>query len=56
MYCNTKQLPELPLSGSNQKPRGARGLSDHFPLRFDPKLDHGTCEISCIPFACVACT
>ena len=32
------------------------GLSKHYYLRFDPKVGHGICAISCIPCACVGCT
>ena len=56
MYCNTNQFPELIFSGPNSKPHGARGLSKHYHLRFDPKLGMGVCEIRRIPCACVACT
>ena len=31
-------------------------MSKHYPLRFDPKLGNGVCEICRIPCACVACT
>ena len=56
MYCNTNQFPESSFSGPNYKPHGARGLSKHYRLRFDPKLVMGVCEICHIPCACVACT
>ena len=56
MYCNTNQFPALPFYGSHSKPNGARGLGNHYHLRFDPKLGMGVCAISCIPCACVACT
>ena len=56
MYCNTNQFPELPFCGPNSKPRGARGLSNYYHLRFDPKLGNGICAILRIPCACVACT
>ena len=56
MYCNTNQLPELPLCGSHTKPHGARGLSNTYHLRFDPKLGHGICGIHSIPCAYVSCT
>ena len=38
MYCNINQLAELPSCGPYSKPHGARGVSKHFHLRFDPKL------------------
>ena len=56
MYCNTNQFPGLSFSGPHSKPHGARGLSKHYRLRFDPKLGMGVCAILCIPCACVACT
>ena len=45
MYCDTNQFPALPLCGPHPKPRGARGLSKHYHLLFDPKLGHGIYEI-----------
>ena len=56
MYCNTNQLPELPFCGPHSKTHGARGLSKHYHLCFDPKLGMGVCTIRRIPCACVACT
>ena len=55
IYCNTNQFPSLPFCGPYYKPHGARGLSKHYHLRFDPKLGNGICEILRIPCACVAC-
>ena len=46
MYCNTNQLPTLPLYGPHPKPRGASGLSNHYHLRFDTKLCHGNSKFS----------
>ena len=56
MYCDKNQFPTLQFCGTHPKPHGARGLSKHYHLRFDPKLGHDICEISLIPCACVACT
>ena len=56
IYCNTNQFPVLLFCGSHSKPHGARGLSKHYHLRFDPKLGNGVCAIRRIPCACVACT
>ena len=56
MYCNKNQFPELPFCGPHSKPHGARGLSKHNNLRFDPKLGNDVCAIHRIPCACVACT
>ena len=56
MYSDTNQFPALPFCGPHPKPRGARGLSKHYNLRFDPELGHGICEIRRIPCACFACT
>ena len=41
MYCSTNKLPELMFSGPHSKPHGARRLSKHYHLRFDPKLGNG---------------
>ena len=43
MYWDTNQFPTLKFCGSHPKPHGARGLSKHYHLRFDPKLGHGIC-------------
>ena len=56
MYCNTNKFPELTFCGTHSKPHGARGLSKHYNLRFDPKLGMGECAIFRIPCACVSCT
>ena len=56
IYCNTNQFSELSFCGPHSKPHGARGLSNNYHLRFDPKLGMGICEIRRIPCACVACT
>ena len=56
IYCDTNQFPELPFCGTYSKPHGARGLSNNYHLRFDPKLGNGIGAISRIPCACVACT
>ena len=56
MYCNKNQLPALPFCGPHSKPHGARGLSEHYHLRFDPKLGNGVYAIRRISCACVACT
>ena len=45
MYCDTNQFPALPFFVSYTKPHGARELSKHYHLRFDPKLGHGICVI-----------
>ena len=37
MYCYTNQFPELPFCAPHTNPRGARGLSKHYHLLFDPK-------------------
>ena len=56
IYFNTNQFPELSFSSPHSKPHGARGLSKHYHLRFDPKLGMGVFEIRRIPCAWVACT
>ena len=56
IYCNIYQYPELPCCGPPPKPHGARGLSKHYNLRFDPELGHVICTIIHIPCDCVACT
>ena len=52
MYCNTNQFPVLSFSGPYSKPHGARGLSKHYHLRFDPKLGMEVCAIQRIPCDC----
>ena len=54
-YCNTNQFPELSFSGPHSKPHGARGLSNHYNLRFDPKLGMGLFAIRRIPCDSIAC-
>ena len=54
IYCDTNQFPTLSFGGSNPKPHGARGLGNHYHLRFDPNIGHGICVIIHIPRACVA--
>ena len=56
IYGNTNQFPALPSCGPHSKPRGARGISKHYHLLFDPKLGNGICAILYIPCVCVACT
>ena len=56
MYCNTNQFTEKPFCSPYPNPRGSRGLSKRYHLRFDPKLGHSIRAICRIPFACVACT
>ena len=51
MYCNSNQFPALPFFGPYSKPHGARGLSKHYYLRFDPKLGMKVCAIRHIPCA-----
>ena len=54
MYCNLNQFPSFPFCSPHPNPCGARGVSNHYHLRFDPKLGHGICAIHRIPCACVA--
>ena len=56
MYCITNQLPALPFCVPHPKPNGSRVLSEHYHLRFDPKLGHVICAIHRIPCSCVGCT
>ena len=56
IYCNKNQFPELPFCGPHSKPHGAREMSKHYHLMFDPKLGMGVCAIRHIPCVCVACT
>ena len=56
MYCDTNQPPALPVCGPHPKPHGARGLSKHYNLHFDPKLGHVICAILLIPCDCDTCT
>ena len=53
IYCDISQFPALPFCGPHPKPHGARVLSKHYHLRFDPKLSHGICAICHILCACV---
>ena len=55
LYCDTNQFLPLPFCGPHPKPRGARGASKHYNLRFDPELGHGICKIRRIPCACFVC-
>ena len=55
IYCNTNQFPELSFYGTHSKPHGARGLSKHYHLRFDPEIGNGVCEIHRIPCAFFVC-
>ena len=55
IYCNKNKFPELPFCGPNSKPHGARGLSKHYNLSFDP-IFLEICAIHRIPCACVSCT
>ena len=54
--CNTNQFPSLSFCGTHTKPHGLRGLSNHYHMRFYPKLGHGICAIRRIPCACAECT
>ena len=56
IYCDTKQLPELPFCGPHPKPHGTRGLSKNYHLCFDTKRVHGICEICRILCFHVGCT
>ena len=56
IYCDTNKFPVLTFCGPHLKSHGARGLSKHYHLPFDPKLDHVICAILRIPCSCVACT
>ena len=55
IYCDTNQFLALTYCGLYPKPHEARGLSNHYHLRLNPKLGHGICAVHCIPCACVAC-
>ena len=46
MYCKKNQFQELSFSGPHSKPNGARELSKHYHLSFDPKLGMVVCAIS----------
>ena len=56
IYFDRNQFPALLFCGTHPKPRGARGFSKHYHLRFDQKLGRGICAILHIPCACVGCT
>ena len=55
-YCNKNQLPALSFCGPYSKLHGARGLSNHYHLRFYLKLGNGICAILRITCACVTYT
>ena len=55
-HSNKNQFPSLSFCGPHSKTHGARGLSKHYNLHFDPKLGNGVRAIHCIPCACVAFT
>ena len=54
MYFNKNQFPVLSFCGPHSKTHGARGLSNNYHFRFDPKLGNGVCALFRIPCACVA--
>ena len=56
IYFGINHLPAVPFCGPHPNPHGARGLSKHYYLCFDPKLVHGIYAIRLISCACVACT
>ena len=56
MYCATNQFPELNFLGHNIKPHGICGLSQHYHMRFYPRLVHGAYEIRFIPCSFTFCT
>ena len=56
LYYKKNQFPELAFYCSRPKPHGARELSKHYHLPFDPKTFHGICAILRIPCGFVACT
>ena len=56
IHCYTNQIPTLPFYGSHPKLHGARGLSKHYHLLFDPNLGHVICAIHRIPCTRVAFT
>ena len=52
IYFNTNKFPALLFCGPHSKPHGARGLSKHYHLRFDPKLGSDVCAILRIQCTC----
>ena len=56
MYCNTNRFTVFTFCGPNSKHHGARGMSKHYHLRFDPKIGNNVYTIRRIPCACVTCT
>ena len=56
IYFDTNQFPALTIFGSHQNPHVARGLSNHYHLRFYQKIGHGICAIFRIPCAFFGCT
>ena len=55
-YCKRNKFPSLTFCGPHCKPHGVRGLSNHYHLRFNPKLGNGVCVICHITCDFVACT
>ena len=56
MLCAYTQFPALPFGGPHEKPHGVRGLSKHYHLQLEPKLDNDKCAIIWIPCDCNECT
>ena len=46
----------MPFGGPHTKPHGVRGLSNHYHMRFYPKLGHDICAIRGITCAYSECT
>ena len=55
MCRDTKKFTSLKFSGPHPKPHGVQGSSNHYHLKLQPKLGHGTYAINLINFFCVVC-
>ena len=55
IYYNKNQFKSLSFCSPHSKPHSARRLSNHYNLRFGPKLGNGVCAIRFILSSGVAC-
>ena len=53
IFLNTNYFPSFPHCGQHKKPRGIRGLTNHYNILFYPKLGHAVCIILQILCACI---
>ena len=53
--CASTQCHALLFSSPYTEPHGVRGLSKHYHLRLEPRLDNGKCALRRITCTCIAC-